>query len=96
METLNFKNKSLLEKMAPAVLIIGVVVLGYFLWTKFKPAAQTNSATNNNAVATVQVQVDTDFLMSDTFTKLRFVPDSSIFDEVTGDVPSGKEDPFAP
>jgi predicted small integral membrane protein len=95
METLtNFKNKSFLEKIAPFVLIIGVIILGYFLWSKFEPTT-TNKVGQTNTVTTTQVQVDTDFLMSEAFTKLRFVPDSPIFNEVTGDVPSGKEDPFA-
>ena len=92
----NLKEKSLLEKIAPVILIIGVIILGYFIFSKFKPAAQVNNAVQNNAIATTQVEVDIDFIMSPAFTKLRFVPDSSIFDEVTGDVPKGKADPFAP
>jgi uncharacterized membrane protein len=94
METINLKNKSLLEKIAPFVLIIGVVILGYFLFTKFKPT--TSNTTQTSTVEIVQVQVDTGFLTSDAFTKLKFIADSSVFNEVTGDVTSGKEDPFAP
>lgn len=97
METpMDLKEKSLLEKIAPVVLIIGVIILGYFLFSKFKPVAQVTTGTQNAAIGTNQVEVDTEFLMSPAFTKLRFVPDSSIFDEVTGDVPKGKADPFAP
>jgi len=94
METINLKNKSLLEKIAPFVLIIGVVILGYFLFTKFK--STTGNTTQTSTVEIVQVQVDTGFLTSDAFTKLKFIADSSVFNEVTGDVTSGKEDPFAP
>lgn len=97
METLtNQKNKSRLEKAAPIILLIGVVFLGYFIFLKFRPAATVQTVGQTNTVQTTQVQVDTDFLMSEAFTKLKYIPDSSIFDEATGDVPSGKEDPFAP
>lgn len=97
METMNFKEKSLLEKIAPVILIIGAIILVYFIFSKLKPSIQVNNAgVQNNPVQTTEVEVDTDFLMSPEFTKLKFIPDSPIFDEVTGDVPSGKADPFAP
>ena len=97
METItDFKEKSLLEKIAPVILIIGVIIFGYFLFSKFKPAARITDNTPKNTVQTTQIEVDTEFLMSPAFTKLNFIPDSSIFDEVTGDVPKGKPDPFAP
>lgn len=94
-ESTNQKAKSPLEKLAPVVLIIGVVILGYFIFSKF----QTNATVSNNQIVntpTIQVEVDTNFLMLEAFTKLKYIPDSSIFDEVTGDVPKGREDPFAP
>jgi len=97
METINFKEKSPLEKIAPVILIIGVIILGYFVISKFKPSVQVNnSGIQNSAIQTTEVEVDTEFLMSPEFLKLKFIPDSPIFDEVTGDVPSGKADPFAP
>jgi len=96
METTIIKNKSPLEKIAPVILIIGAIFLGYFLFSKFKPTVQTGSVNQAATTETTQVQVDTEFLKSEAFTKLKFIPDSPIFNEVTGDVPSGKEDPFAP
>lgn len=94
-ELINQKIKSPLEKIAPFILIIGVAVLGYFLFLKFKttPANNAVTQTSNTEIA---VQVDTNFLMSEAFTALKYIPDSSVFNEVTGDVPSGREDPFAP
>jgi len=97
METItDLKEKSLLEKIAPVILIIGLIVFGYFLFSKFKPSIKIANNTPSTTVQTSQIEVDTEFLMSPAFTKLKFVPDSSIFDEVTGDVPKGKADPFAP
>lgn len=92
---MNQKPKSLLEKLAPVVLIVGAVILGYFILSKF----QTNIPVNNNQLVStpiIQVEVDTNFLMLEAFTKLKYIPDSSVFDEVTGEVPKGRENPFAP
>ena len=96
-ENISIKSKSVLEKFAPIILLIGIVFLAYFLFTKFKsstPAAVNNPGTTTSS--NVQVFVDTDFLMSEEFTRLKYIPDSSIFNEVTGVVNSGKDDPFAP
>ncbi len=96
-EITSIKNKSILEKVAPIILLVGIVFLCYFLYTKFassKPAAVTNPGTTTSS--NIQVVVDTEFLTSEEFTKLKYVPDSSIFNEVTGVVNSGKDDPFAP
>jgi hypothetical protein len=97
METLtDLKSKSLLEKIAPFILIIGLIALGYFVFLKFKPSTENNNTEQTSIIETARVRVDTNFLTSEAFTKLKFVPDSPIFNEVTGDVPSGREDPFAP
>jgi hypothetical protein len=94
-ELINQKTKSPLEKIAPVVLIIGVVILGYFILSKFQT---TTVSTNNQLVVTptIQVEVDTNFLMLEAFTKLKYIPDSSVFNDVTGEVPKGRENPFAP
>lgn len=94
-KTTSQKEKSFLEKIAPVILIIGLIVLGYVAFSKFVPA-QSTSVVQTNTVQTAEVKVDIDFLTSPAFTSLKFVPDSPIFDEVTYDVPSGKADPFAP
>lgn len=89
------KQKSFLEKMAPFVLVALLIFLGYFAFTKIKRSSavtQTVSPATSNA----QIVVDIDFLNSDAFKNLKFIPDSSVFDEVKGTVPSGREDPFAP
>ena len=93
-ELINQKTKSPLEKMAPIILLIGAIILVYFIVSKIKTnPIDNNIQTTNNP--NVQVEVDTNFLMLEAFTKLKYIPDSSIFDEVTGDVPKGKEDPFS-
>jgi hypothetical protein len=95
-ETINPKSKSVLEKMAPYVLIVGAIVLGYFLLSKL----QIGSVVNNNVpiveTETIQVEVDTNFLVSNDFIALKYFPDSAVFNDVNGEVPSGREDPFAP
>lgn len=89
------KEKSLLEKIAPVILIVFVIIIGYFGLSKLNiggTAVTTSQSSQNN----VSVTVDVDFLNSATFTSLVFIPDSSVFDEATGIVPSGRDDPFAP
>lgn len=96
-ESINQKAKSPLEKMAPYVLIVGVVILGYFILSKYQPGTTVGGTTQLvNSAPMVQVEVDTNFLMLEAFTKLKYIPDSSVFDEVTGEVPKGRENPFAP
>jgi predicted RND superfamily exporter protein len=88
------KEKSLLEKIAPFILIVLVIIIGYFGLSKFNIGGGTTVApsSQNN----VSVVVDIDFLNSATFTSLNFIPDSAVFDEATGIIPSGRDDPFAP
>lgn len=90
-------EKSFLEKMAPFILAALLIFLVYFGFTKIKFNSKTVGGGNTNVpVVNVQVPADVDFLDSDAFKKLKFIPDSPVFDEVKGDVPSGREDPFAP
>ena len=88
------KEKKPLEKIAPVILIVLVIIIGYFGLSKFNIGGITTTvpSSENN----VSVAVDIDFLNSATFTSLVFIPDSSVFDEATGIVPSGRDDPFAP
>jgi len=94
-ESINQKTKSPLEKIAPVVLLVGVAILGYFILSKIQ-TTPINSNVPIVETSNVQVEVDTNFLMLEAFTKLNYIPDSSIFDEVSGEVPKGREDPFAP
>ncbi|MDD4531203.1 MAG: hypothetical protein PHH21_00655 [Candidatus Pacebacteria bacterium] len=96
MEEQPIKTKSILEKAAPFILIILVIFLGYFGLSKINIGGGSIIRSNSNAQESNQVQVDGDFLNSDTFKALRFVPDSSVFDEATGLIPAGKDNPFAP
>jgi hypothetical protein len=92
------KEKSLLEKMAPFVLVVLLVVLAYFGLSKLKLGGSSGSGTVVDSFEenTSLVQVDVDFLNSDAFKNLKFIPDSSAFDPVTGTIPAGRDDPFAP
>lgn len=96
MEEQPVKTKSILEKAAPFVLIVLVVVLGYFGLSKLNIGGGAIIGGSSNPEQTKQVQVDVDFLNSDTFKALRFIPDASVFDEATGLIPAGKDNPFAP
>ncbi|MFA5730063.1 MAG: hypothetical protein WC938_02490 [Candidatus Paceibacterota bacterium] len=96
MESTNQKSKTTLEKIAPYVLIVGVIILGYFGLTKINITPAATNILPINGSETIQVEVDTNFLASAAFTALKYIPDSSIFDEVNGEVPSGRDDPFAP
>jgi hypothetical protein len=91
------KSKSLLEKVAPYVLLAGLIFLSYYIFSKYQ-VDSTNKipVVVSSGTPQIQVNVDTDFLTSEAFTKLKYIPDSSIFNEVTGNIPSGREDPFAP
>ena len=77
-------KKSFLEKIAPAVLIIVIIYAawmfkGYFI----KDGATTESLEGNiQSSEQAEIQVLIDFINSETFTKLVFVPDPSIFDQV--------------
>lgn len=96
MEEQPIKTKSILEKAAPFVLIGLVIFLGYFGLSKMKIGGGSIIGSNSNSGQTAQVQVDIDFLNSDAFKALRFVPDPSVFDEATGVIPAGKDNPFVP
>jgi hypothetical protein len=89
-------EKSFLEKMAPFVLIALVIFLGYFGLSKIRIGGGNIVGGTANTGQTTSVQVDVDFLNSDTFKALKFIPDSPVFNEATGLIPAGKDDPFAP
>lgn len=90
------KEKSILEKSAPFVLVILLIFIVYFGLSKINPASVGLTVTGDAVSSTVSLDVDVDFLNSETFNSLKFVPDSSVFDAATGIIPSGREDPFAP
>lgn len=97
-ETVITTKKSLLEKMAPFVLVIFLIALAYFGLTKIKLGGGSSvTSTISNSTQTInQVQVDVEFLNSDAFKRLKFIPDSPVFNPATGTIPAGREDPFAP
>lgn len=88
-------EKSLIEKMAPFVLIALIIFLVYFAFTKIKPSAPS-AAVSVNQIQKTPISVNIEFLNSEVFNNLKFIPDPSVFDEATGTIPSGRDDPFAP
>jgi len=77
-------KKSFLEKIAPIVLVLTIIYAvwmfkGYFI----KDSTAIESLENNNQSSEqAEVQVLIDFINSEVFTDLVFVPDPSIFDQV--------------
>lgn len=90
------KEKSILEKIAPIILIILVIIVGYFGFSKLKLGGGQEVITNTSSFSTVSADVDIEFLNSERFKALKFVPDSPVFNAATGIIPSGRDDPFAP
>lgn len=95
-EIKNQKSKSPIEKLAPLVLILGVVILGYFAFSKLQTSSVDSGNVQTGSTQIAPVEVDTNFLMTNAFTVLKFIPDSAIFNEPTGTIDSGRDDPFAP
>lgn len=97
MEEQNVKPKSLLEKLAPIILIVIVIIVGYFAYTKFAPSLGGTASTVNMPVSSQTLtRVDIDFLKSEAFASLKFIPESSAFDKVQGEILKGRADPLAP
>lgn len=90
------KEKSVLEKAAPFILIVLVIFIGYFGLSKINFGGNAGIITNSSTQNTVSVEVDIDFLNSEVFKALKFIPDSPVFSPATGIIPAGREDPFAP
>lgn len=90
------KEKSFLEKMAPFILIALVVFVGYFGLSKLNLGGMVGTTVNSSEQKTVSLEVDIDFLNSEVFKALKFIPDSPVFNPATGIIPAGREDPFAP
>lgn len=92
------KEKSLLEKFAPIILI---VALGFLVWfglskVNFGGGSVTINTGSSSTEKTTSIQIDIDFLNSEAFTSLKFIPDPAVFSPATGVIPSGKDDPFSP
>jgi len=90
-------KKSFLEKIAPIVLVIVIIYAawmfkGYFI----KDSATIESLDNNNqSNEQAEVQVLIDFINSEIFTNLVFVPDPSIFDQVENvNIITGESNPL--
>ena len=67
--------KSLLEKIAPFVLIVFLIVLAYFGFTKIKlggGSGAAGTASTSSVQTASQAQVDIEFLNSDAFKNLKF------------------------
>ncbi|MFA5169528.1 MAG: hypothetical protein WC386_02805 [Candidatus Paceibacterota bacterium] len=90
------KEKSVLEKAAPFILIVLVIFIGYFGLSKINFGGNAGTISNSSTQNNVSVEVDIDFLNSEIFKALKFIPDSSVFSPATGIIPAGREDPFAP
>ncbi len=90
------KEKALIQKLAPAVLIVLMIAAVLVIYFKF--FRNNGGATNVSVASQSGISVDVDFIKSDAFKSLNYVPDPSIFDEVKGTtgIPAGRDDPFAP
>ncbi|MFA5755240.1 MAG: hypothetical protein WC909_02705 [Candidatus Paceibacterota bacterium] len=77
-------KKSFLEKIAPLVLIIVIIYAVWMFKGYFIKDSNTseNLSGDNQSSEQVEVQALIDFINSEIFTKLVFVPDPSIFDQV--------------
>lgn len=86
------KNQGLVEKILSAVLLaMMVAALFYAYATFFSPSKSAPAAVQQSGIP-----VDVDFISSDDFTSLNYIPDSSIFDEVkTIDFTTGNDNPFS-
>jgi len=84
--------------MAPFVLIVLIIFIVYFGLSKinFGGDAGTGIVSNSSTQNTVPIEVDIEFLNSATFNALKFIPDSPVFNQATGIIPAGRDDPFAP
>ncbi len=86
------KNEGLIEKVLSVVLVALMLATIFYVYTTFFKAAK------NKVVNTQQsgIKVDVDFINSSAFTSLKYIPDSSIFDEVkTINFTTGTDDPFS-
>jgi hypothetical protein len=90
-------EKSFIEKMAPFVLVALLAFLAYFGFTKLNLGnISGGEVILNQQIQKTPTKVDVEFLNSEAFKNLKFIPDSSVFDPATGEIPKGREDPFAP
>lgn len=89
-------EKSFIEKMAPFVVIALLAFLAYFGLSKINIGKSGGEEIILNQTQKTPVAVDIDFLNLEAFKNLKFIPDSSVFDPATGEIPKGREDPFAP
>ncbi|MFA5228277.1 MAG: hypothetical protein WC446_00690 [Candidatus Paceibacterota bacterium] len=80
------KKKSSLEKMAPFVLLVFIAFGGWFVFNNFfnSNPLGTPEETNNQSLEQAKIEELINFINSESFTKLVFTPDPSIFDEVSG------------
>jgi len=89
-------KKSFLEKIAPVVLIVLII---FAIWM-FKGQFNKNNVINNDSESgqsneQIEIQALIDFINSESFTSLSFIPDPSIFDQVENiNINIGKDNPL--
>ncbi len=79
------KQKSPLEKIAPLILIAFVIFAGFFIFKTFFTDNDLNveNQINNYEIEQKKIEELINFINSEKFTGLRFIPDPPIFDPVT-------------
>lgn len=86
------KNQGILGKALSIVLLALMVAVVFYVYVTFFGTAKIKVVNTQQA----GIQVDVDFINSGTFTSLKYIPDSSIFDEVkTINFTTGTDNPFA-
>lgn len=86
------KENTLVQNLIPIILLLVMIGSGVFVYIMFI----SNTISKITPIQQTGIIVNTDFLNSETFTSLKFIPDQAVFNEVTGPVPSGKTNPFTP
>ena len=86
------KDNKIVGDIIAVVLLVLIFASLIFVYAKFFGPDNIKIP----AVTQTSVIVDADFINSQNFKSLKYVPDPSIFDDVSGGTfSSGKEDPFS-
>lgn len=86
------KVGSALETWIPFILLLIMIGSGIFIYMFFF----NEKIIEISSIQQIGIVVNVDFINSDAFTSLKYIPDEAVFNDVTGTVPSGKPNPFAP
>jgi hypothetical protein len=86
------KNSGIVEKVLSIVLVALMAAAIFYAYATFFMAAPVKVVNTQQS----GIQANLDFINSSAFTSLKYIPDSSIFDEVTTiNFTTGTDDPFA-